>query len=334
MKQFRMRFEEKNWYQPRLNFLTGALLPLSWVFGAATAVRRACYRHHILKSYRSQIPIIVVGNITVGGTGKTPCVIALAQYLTDIGYHPGIISRGVGRVRHQSPFLVTQNTQPEQAGDEAILLSRHSRCPVVLCVDRVEAARELTRKFPDCDVIISDDGLQHYRMERDIEIVVIDGSRYFGNGCLLPAGPLRESPSRLKEVDFVIVNGGDLQNASRMKLQSESLVPVQKSSIFRDAASIKNIKVHAVAGIGNPDKFFDYLRAQGFQIVPHVFADHHMFTVDDFNFGDDLPIIMTEKDAVKCEQMADERMWYLPVKAVLEEEFLDRLKNKLRESER
>lgn len=326
-----MRFEEKNWYQSRLNLMTGALLPLSWMFGAVAAVRRACYRHQILKSYRLTVPVVVVGNITVGGTGKTPCVIALAKYFSSIGYHPGIISRGVGLIRHHRPYYVTKNSSPAEAGDEAVLLSRHSECPVMLCVDRVAAARELLQKFPECDLIISDDGLQHYRMQRDIEIALVDGSRYFGNGCLLPAGPLRETLSRLAEVDFVVVNGGELQNASKMMLQSGRLLPVQQSAHQCDAASLKNDTVHAVAGIGNPGKFFDYLRDHEYQVIEHAFADHHAFTADDLRFDDGFPIIMTEKDAVKCERIADERMWYLPVTAVFDQNFLEQLKIKLKE---
>lgn len=326
-----MWFEDKNWYQSRLNLVTGALLPLSWIFGAAAALRRACYRGQILKSYRLNVPVVVVGNITVGGTGKTPCVIALAKYFTSIGYRPGIISRGVGTIRHQHPFCVTKSMSPAEAGDEAVLLARHSDCPVMLCVDRVAAARELLQKFPECNLIVSDDGLQHYRMQRDIEIALVDGSRLFGNGCLLPAGPLRESRTRLSEVDFVVVNGGEFQHAAKMVMESGDLLPVQGLTMHHDDASIKNGSVHAVAGIGNPGKFFDYLRDQGFQVIEHAFADHHVFTADDLDFGDDLPIIMTEKDAVKCEKMANKKMWYLPVTAVLEQQFLERLKIKLRE---
>lgn len=329
-----MRFEEKYWYQPGLNLVTGALLPLSWMFSVAARLRRLCFRNNIFKSYRFNAPVIVVGNLTVGGTGKTPCVIALAQYFSESGYQPGIITRGVGTVRHERPLIVSSKTSAATAGDEAVLLARHSQCPVVICVDRAAAARALLQQFPACNLIISDDGLQHYRLQRDIEIAVIDGCRLFGNGRLLPAGPMREPQSRLAEVDFTIVSDGDLENAWKVRMQAGALVSVQTQKICNDIELLKNRSVHAVAGIGNPDKFFNFLRGAGYQIIEHVFPDHHAFTRSDLEFGDALPVLMTEKDAVKCEEIADGRMWYLPITAKFEDHLLEQLNLKLKEKTR
>lgn len=322
-----MRFDiESLWYRPRLGLLTRTLLPFSWLFGVVTAIRRACYRYHIFPSKRLPVPVIVVGNITLGGTGKTPCVIALAKHLTETGYHPGIVSRGVGGKRHREPLIVSRDTSVVDAGDEAVLLARQANCPVVTGVDRAAAAAALLAKFPDCDVIISDDGLQHYRLARDVEIAVIDGSRYFGNDCLLPAGPLRESRKRLNDVDYVIVNHGSYEhaNAYQMKIEARDWVSLTNQQPLSDLN-----KVHAVAAIGNPGKFFQSLRQKGYDVIEHVFPDHYPFQAHDFNFNDNLPVVMTEKDAVKCKDFADSRMWYVPISAAFEDGFLNALKMKL-----
>ena len=327
MKQSRMRFDvESLWYRPRPGFLVRALLPFSWLFGVVTAIRRACYRYHIFPTKRLPVPVIIVGNITAGGTGKTPCVIALAKYLAEAGYHPGIVSRGVGGKRRREPLIISRDTSVVDAGDEAVLLARQTNCPVVTGVDRVAAAAALLAKFPDCDVIISDDGLQHYRLARDVEIAVIDGSRHVGNECLLPAGPLRESRRRLNDVDYVIVNNGSFEhaNAYHMKIEAREWVSLTNQHPLTDIH-----EVHAVAGIGNPRKFFQYLRQYGYQVIEHIFPDHYQFQAHDFRFNDNLPVVMTEKDAVKCEKFADSRMWYVPISAALDDGFLDALKSKL-----
>lgn len=321
MKQSRMRFDVDNlWYRPRPGLLMGALLPFSWLFGVVTSIRRAFYRYHIFSSKHLPVPVIVVGNVTVGGTGKTPCVIALAKHLTESGYHPGIVSRGVGGKSRRGPLIISRNTSVIDAGDEAVLLARQANCPVVTGVDRAAAGEVLLEKFPDCDVIISDDGLQHYRLVRDIEIAVIDASRNFGNGCLLPAGPLRESRSRLNDVDYVIVNGGSLKHARayQMNIKARDWVSLSNQNSLGDIS-----KVHAVAAIGNPRKFFQYLSEKGCHVIEHVFPDHYQFQARDFDFKDNLPVVMTEKDAVKCMGFADSRMWYVPISAVLDKGFLD-----------
>lgn len=328
MKQSRMRLDEANWYRSDLTPLTLVLLPLSWLFGAIVAIRAWCYRRNIFKSYRFNIPVIIVGNIVVGGTGKTPCVITLAKHLVNAGYKPGIVSRGVGGAHHQS-HAVTASTSAVDAGDEAVLMARNSGCPVVVGKDRVAAVTTLLQVHSDCDVVLSDDGLQHYRLARDIEIAVVDGARLFGNKQLLPAGPLREPLSRLADVDFVIVNDGELVGANKMSLEPVSWVSLSDKRSQIDIGTFKQNKVHAVAGIGNPARFFNLLRSLGCQIIEHSFPDHHAFTVSDFDFGDELPVLMTGKDAVKCERFADMRMWYLDVEAKIETSLLEQLMSKL-----
>jgi tetraacyldisaccharide 4'-kinase len=329
MMQSRMRFDEKHWYRHSLTWAAITLLPASWLFGLVTAVRRWCYRRHIYKSHRFTIPVIVVGNLTVGGTGKTPCVIALANYFRAQGWHPGIVSRGVGGARKVLPLIVQPSSSPDEVGDEALLLVRHSQCPMVISPDRVAAVQVLLQHAPECNLIISDDGLQHYRLARDIEIVVIDGKRQFGNGCLLPAGPLREPVSRLSSVDYIVVNGGVMDYAHTMVLMPHYLVSVSDNHQRLDVDALQAQAVHAVAGIGNPDRFFELLRKHGYHIISHAFPDHHPYTANDLDFGDSLPILMTEKDAVKCESFANHKMWYVDVSAKLDADLLSQIQTKL-----
>jgi tetraacyldisaccharide 4'-kinase len=321
MKQYLMRLAEVNWYRSSLTPLTCALLPLSWLFGCIIALRSWCYRRHIFNSHRFNVPVIVVGNLAVGGTGKTPCVISLAKHLIALGYRPGIVSRGVGGSHHQ-PCVVRSDSLAQDVGDEAVLMARNSYCPVVVGRDRVAAVASLLQHFPECNVVLSDDGLQHYRLVRDIEIAVVDGARLFGNECLLPAGPLREPLSRLDGVDLVVVNGGELDNAYRMTLKPLSLVSLTDKSLNIDIGNLKG-RVHAIAGIGNPDRFFNLLRQLGYEVIEHAFPDHYAFSARDLSFGDKLPVLMTGKDAVKCEQFADNHMWYLDVVATFENDFFD-----------
>ncbi len=320
---------ERHWYNRSLTWLTFLLLPFSFLFGLIVKGRTFLFKHNILKSIHFSVPVIVVGNLTVGGTGKTPFVIWLSGFLKTKTWRPGIVSRGVGGAQHATPVWVDKHSDPHVVGDEALLLARHSACPVVICVNRVDAVRELLSKT-DCNIIISDDGLQHYRLGRSMEVVVIDGDRKFGNGYLLPAGPLRETAKRLVQVDFVIQHGGNRNNACfYMQLQGEELVSIVNPYNKLPLAHFKNTKVHAVAGIGNPKRFFAALRQQGLDIMEHVFPDHYLYQQEDFLFADDLPIVMTEKDRVKCEEFADQRFWYLPVVAVLDQKFENELLTKL-----
>jgi tetraacyldisaccharide 4'-kinase len=306
-----MQFDvARYWYRPNLPFLMWLWVPFSLLFNLAVTLRHALYRYGWLKSYALNRPVIIVGNISVGGTGKTPLVIWLAKWLQARGYRPGIISRGVGGQTHAQPCWVQEDSGADQVGDEALLLLRHTRCPVVLCKDRVMAGQALLQ-HTDCDIVISDDGLQHYRLQRALEIAVVDAVRGLGNGWLLPVGPLRESISRLQSVDMVVTNGGEGEKA--MTLISQSCVALTHSSQTVNLADFPYKKVHAVAGIGHPERFFATLKLAGLEIIPHVFPDHYLYRAQDFQFEEALPILMTEKDAVKCGAFADQRFWYVPV---------------------
>lgn len=322
---------QRHWYRSSLDVVTMLLLPLSWLFAGIVALRRFFYRLKIKKTIKLSVPVIVVGNITVGGTGKTPVVVWLANELRKQGFRPGIVSRGVGGQQQMNPRWVRTSSDPKIVGDEAVLLSQKSQCPMVIGIDRVKAARELLSKS-NCNIVISDDGLQHYRLGRDIEIAVVDGDRQFGNKHFLPAGPLRESLARLKEVDFVLVQGKKveaLDNSFAMQLCGDEVVALTSLQQKFPLTHFQNKRVHAVAGIGNPTRFFAALRAQGLIVVEHAFPDHYLFNAKDFEFGDQDPIVMTEKDAVKCHDFADARFWCLPVELKIENNLNEKLLEKL-----
>jgi tetraacyldisaccharide 4'-kinase len=266
----------------------------------------------------------VVGNLTVGGTGKTPLTIWLARELSARGLRVGIVSRGYGGTTGRRPRWVDAQARWPDFGDEALILARRSGCPTVVAVDRVAAARALAAR--GVDVIVADDGLQHVRLARDCEIVVIDGARGFGNGRLLPAGPLREGLRRLARVDALVVNGtaGHASLAQRlpagaltMVLHATEAVRLDAHEAPRPLASFHGERVHAVAGVGNPARFFATLRGCGLKVIEHPFPDHHPFAAAELAFGDELPVLMTEKDAVKCVAFANPRLWYVPVAAQL-----------------
>ncbi|MEO5573999.1 MAG: tetraacyldisaccharide 4'-kinase [Gammaproteobacteria bacterium] len=315
------------WYDK--NFVALALLPLSWLFRLLAMLRRAAYKQGLLKVWQAPMPIIVVGNITVGGSGKTPLVIWLAEFLKHNGRLPGIISRGYGGTANSFPQQVYANSDPYVVGDEPVLMAQRTGCPIVIDPDRARAARALIDR---CDVLISDDGLQHHALGRTVEIAVIDAVRVFGNGYCLPAGPLREPPGRLRSVDFVVSNGAlratQLQvsiDIIVMNLVGHAIINLRDDTLARSPKDFKTGAVHAVAGIGNPKRFFAYLRSLGLEIIEHAFPDHHRFVREDLYFGDDLATIMTEKDAVKCRNFAQPKHWYLPVEAKLGENFGERL---------
>ena len=300
---------------------------LAGLYGAVVSLRRKLFRKGWLRSYKPSMPVIVIGNVSVGGTGKTPLTIAVVQRLRDAGWKPGVASRGYGRNDESSAAWVDAGTPPAQGGDEPVLIARRTGAPVRVDRSRSAAARELIAA--GCDVIVCDDGLQHYRLRRDVEIEVIDGHRRYGNGRLLPAGPLREPPQRGAECDFRVVNGGDASFGEwPMQLRADCAVPVSGGR-NRLLASFGGHRVHAVAGIGNPQRFFEMLRSLGIGVVPHAFADHHGYVAVDFEFGSELPVLMTEKDAVKCAAFANEWHYSVPVTAELPEAFwvalLDRL---------
>ena len=315
-------------YGYSLNLVAVLLWPFSLLFGVVARTRRWLYRQGLLRDEAVEVPVIVVGNITVGGTGKTPLVIRLVELLREAGYQPGVVSRGYGGQSTQWPRHVTVDSDPRQVGDESVLLARRCRCPVVVDPDRVAAARALLATY-DCNVILSDDGLQHYRLRRDLEIAVVDGFRRLGNLACLPAGPLREPPSRLREVDFVVGNGVARGGEYIMSLQGDTALNLADPWVSSALAGFRRGTVHAVAGIGDPRRFFDHLRHARLRIIEHPFPDHHLFRPEDLQFRPDLPLLMTEKDAVKCRSFALEEGWYVPVDAQLDPEFEEQLLKRL-----
>lgn len=305
------------WYHK--NLFSYFLLPLSFLYRAIIAARKFLYQIKLKKITKFNVPVIIVGNITVGGTGKTPLVIWLANFLKQQGYKPGIVSRGYGGKSTQYPVIVTANSDPKISGDEPLLIVRNTQCPMVVDPNRVQAVKQLLADT-DCNIVISDDGLQHYALGRDIEIIVVDGERKFGNQFCLPAGPLREPISRLSSVDFVVTNGVE------QKLIPAAFYQVKNPNIVQSIDYFKKKTIHAVAGIGNPQRFFNSLREFGLNIIEHAFPDHYCFQAKDINFGDEI-VMMTEKDAVKCEKFAGDNVWYLAVQAELNEEFIKKLRN-------
>ena len=303
------------------------LWPASLVFAVVVWVRRIFYRLKIFGSTHPGIPVIVVGNLTAGGSGKTPLVLRIAELLKERGWKPGIVSRGYGGSARQ-PREATIASDPAEVGDEPMLLARRSGCPVWVAPDRVAACRALREQHPECDVIVTDDGLQHYALRRDVEVCVVD-ARGFGNGFLQPAGPLREPPSRLRSVDAVVVHGESPTPGYRMTLEGDQLVRMTDARALRAAKSFAGQRVHAVAGIGDPKRFFLQLARFGIKVVPHPFPDHHPFRAEDFAFGDADPVVMTEKDAVKCKRFAQAHFWIFPVSASLDPAFERRLLEKL-----
>jgi tetraacyldisaccharide 4'-kinase len=307
-----------DFYWADKNLVAVLLLPLAGLFIGLAALRRAAYRLGIFNVTRLPVPVIVVGNITVGGTGKTPLTMWLVQRLRDAGFTPGVISRGYGGRASTWPQWVTADSDPTQVGDEPVLIAQRTACPLAVAPQRVAAARMLLERAP-CDVLICDDGLQHYALARDVEIAVVDAARNFGNGWRLPAGPLRESVVRLRTVDFVVMHG--VASAAEFSLQLEltSAYNLRDTARVRDIISFASGVVHAVAGIGHPARFFEQLRASGVQLVEHPFPDHHVYTPGDLNFGDDLPVLMTEKDAVKCRAFAAAHCWAVTAQARVDE---------------
>jgi tetraacyldisaccharide 4'-kinase len=319
MKKTISRYLLDIWYHD--HFIGAALLPFGFFFSDFVKCRRWLYKIGIKKSEALSVPVVIVGNITVGGTGKTPLCIYLANLLKAEGYRVGIISRGYGG--ENDVKMVSKNSHPAEVGDEALLIFRQTNCPIAVGAKRVEAGKFLLKNAA-CDVILADDGLQHYALKRDIEIAVIDGQRRFGNSICLPAGPLREPIERLNSVDFVVVNGEAAENTAwqewQMHLIGEIAVNL-KTGENKPLADFKNTECHAIAGIGNPERFFKQLEKAGIsQRADHSFPDHHVFTSNEINFKNH-PVFMTEKDAVKCQTFATANHWFVPVTAQLSTEF-------------
>lgn len=326
-----MRLIERVWFQNHSAkyWLVPLLLPFTGLFWLLSSLRRFAFNIGLLKSYRVEKPIIVVGNIGVGGNGKTPVVIHLVELAKTLGLKPGVISRGYGGEAETYPYLLDKNSTSSQAGDEPILIYQRCHVPVVVGADRVANAQRLIEQ--GCDIIISDDGLQHYRLQRDLEIVVIDGKRLFGNGLLLPAGPLREGDWRIQQANLLIYNGSKPANVIRINEDESLLMTLAASELTQVKTGEKRPMIsflqhqkfiNAVAGIGDPQRFFDTLKTLGFNLLKQQgFVDHKDFTLNDFNqFKTDLPLLMTEKDAVKCQVFAQDNWWYLPVNAQFSEQ--------------
>jgi len=332
MRKTLARWVEFVWYKESI--VAVLLLPLAFLFAGLVKFRKLFYRLGLLKSCTLPVPVIVIGNISVGGTGKTPFIIWLAQFLKESGFKPGIISRGYGGKAGSWPQWVDNTSSAEQVGDEALVIARQSVCPMAVGPSRIDAAKLLLERA-DCNVILSDDGLQHYALRRDIEVAVVDGARRFGNGYCLPAGPLREPVSRLQSVDFVIVNGGQAGNGGEKKefsMQLDGDTAVNLLTGERKALiAFKGINCHALAGIGNPERFFRLLTAAGLNCTTHGFPDHYRFQPHDLDFPNLSALLMTEKDAVKCASFARNQHWYVPVKAVLELSFPEQLLSLLKE---
>ena len=315
------KFLEELWYGDHP--LSLFLAPAGWLYAAVMMLRRLAYASGMLPAQRVAVPVIVVGNITVGGTGKTPLIIWIAEYLMAQGYRPGVVSRGYGGKAQKWPQQVRPDSNPFMVGDEPVLISQRLHCPVAVSPKRYIAAKELL-EHTDCDVLLCDDGLQHLSLARDIEIAVIDGDRRFGNGRCLPAGPLREPVSRLKKVDMVVSNGKPGKNEHLMEYVPGKLQSLVDDGQEKELEDFRGQEMHVVTGIGNPARFYSYLRKFEIRIIKHEFPDHHSFVPQDLKFSDELPVVMTEKDAVKCRGYANKRFWYLPVSAKLGDAFQHR----------
>ncbi len=303
------------------------LLPMAGVFYVLSKIRLSFYRLGVFKINQFSVPVIVVGNITVGGSGKTPVVIKLVEYFQQQGKKVGVVSRGYGGAHTTGSLLVKTSTQAALSGDEPLLIASVTRAPVMVNKIRSKAVQALIEQ-KQVDLVISDDGLQHYAMGRTVEIAVVDGNRRFGNGFFLPAGPLRESQNRLKEVDFVINNGAAFAGEICAQLKPVKFIHILSGQAFA-LDFFKDKSCHGVAGIGHPDRFFDALERLNVQVVKHYFADHYAYQVKDLAFEDAHPIIMSAKDWVKCKQFANDKMYYLKVDLDINETFLNELAEKL-----
>lgn len=299
------------WYRPRAGWVR-LLLPLAWLFAAVVWLRRWAYRNGWFDSGHPGAPVIVVGNITVGGTGKTPLVAAIVEQLVARGRQPGIVARGYGGSAGAAPILVTAESDAQAVGDEPLLLAKRTGRPVVVCGDRLAAARHAV-SVCGVDVVVSDDGLQHYALARDAEIAVRDVRRGYGNGCVLPVGPLREPVARLQAVDIEFTQGA----GGDYVLRGDTVASVSGAAASRKLAVFAGMTVHAVAAIGDPERFFATLREAGVTLQTRAFADHHAYSPEELAFTDGRPVLMTEKDAVKCAAFAEPDWWYLPVTAHL-----------------
>lgn len=342
MRKWFERYINQIWYPVSKPFsyyvaLT-LLLPFSFLYSLVAALRKFWLQHYKQKSL-TKLPVCVVGNIAIGGTGKTPFVIYFVELLKQHGFKPGVVSRGYSGSKTQGAVVsVDSQTAASFVGEEPKLIHEKTHCPVVVGVYRNQCIQKLCQTFPDVNIIISDDGLQHYAMHRDIEIALLDGARKLGNGFRLPAGPLRESAQRLQAVDFVIVKDSmkskiatnSFKNTFSMLLQPQKLVNVKDTVQQVPLEHFYAKTVHAVTGIGNPSSFFELLTGLGIKIIPHVYPDHYAYNANDFDFNDEYPVIMTEKDAIKCTQFAGANFWILTLSVTLPSDFDTLVINKIK----
>ena len=317
------------WHWYRITPLHLLLLPLSLLFLILSSLRRLLYQSKIFSSIRLPVPVIIVGNITVGGTGKTPVTLWLAEQLLSNGWHPVIISRGFGG-SNSKPQEVRHDSNPATVGDEPVLITQRKLCPVWVGRDRPAVAQAAVLAHPECDIIISDDGLQHYRLQRDLELAVVDGQRRFGNGLLLPAGPLRETIPRLNKVDAVICNGGKpFPGEYLMQLEGVRFYNLLNPQVTANASDFQGKSIHAIAGIGHPERFFQHLSRLGLMVQGHAFPDHHAYKAIDLEYDGADALLMTEKDAVKCHKFANEKCWALRVDAHMDPALLQLILKKI-----
>ena len=309
------------------------LLPISFIYYLIILIRGWAYNIGFCKTIKINVPVVVVGNINIGGTGKTPLVIWLLEKLLKIGLKPGLISRGY-KSNANLPQEVFEDSDVINVGDEALMIKLRLGLPVFVGKRKTDVAKALLKSHPEINILISDDGLQHLKLFRDFEILVVDGVRKFGNNFLLPAGPLREGVSRIKEVDAVVLNDGKENFPSypsyKMVCHGSKLVSCINNSNIRDADTFLDRDVIALTGIGNPESFFKQLTNTGMQFNKKIFNDHHLFTESDFQYFKDFNIVMTEKDAVKCKKFARSNFWYLPINADVDEKLFKKLIKKLR----
>ncbi len=314
---------EKVW--PQRGVWAWCLFPLSLLYVAVISIRRALYYSGILPIQSWSTPVIVVGNINVGGSGKTPLVIHIVEQLHQQGWQPGVVTRGYGAGAKQWPQFVDARSDARYSGDEPVMIAKRTGCPVMVDPDRANAVTTLLA-MGGVDIVISDDGLQHYRMGRDVEVVVIDGQRRGGNGWCLPAGPLREPWGNRKDADLIVCNGGQPEPGEfAMRLLPRAAINLADRNQSRPLAEFSGLTVHAVAGIGAPQRFFDMLADNGLTVTPHAFPDHHRFDPRDFMVFKEQPVLMTAKDAIKCQRFATDSMWMVPVEIEIDPEFMVQL---------
>lgn len=329
-----MSLWNKIWYESHP--LNVALRPISYALHGLVWARQKAYQKGWATQHVAAVPVIVVGNISVGGTGKTPFIIWLGKLLQSTlkpngePIRIGVVSRGYKSEGENQISLLNADSLPEQVGDEPYMIYQHLVCPMAVGAERVKAI-ELLTQHNELDVILSDDGMQHYAMARQLEIALIDGARGLGNAQLLPAGPLREPPQRLRSVDYIVANSRPFKDYPVMQLQTQQLLRVSDNKAQGLLADLHGRTVHAIAGIGNPPRFFNTLKQYGIECIEHPKADHHGFQLEDVQFDDGLPVLMTEKDAVKCRKLGLNKLLYVPVEAQLPDDFSAALLNDIQE---